>query len=63
MNACDEVNRGGERYGFARVCHVADPNAKQNPPASATLGPPVSQVPSQQWPVVNFDTSGPKAAL
>jgi hypothetical protein len=40
MNACDEVNHGGERYGFARVCHVADPDAKQNPPASATLGPP-----------------------
>ena len=58
MNACDEVNHGGERYGFARVRHVADPDAKQNPPASATLGPPVSQVPSQQWPMVNFDASG-----
>ena len=98
MNACDEVNHGGERYvvsnidqtvivpdhvghlllsvaagatrielpedpepdGFARVRHVADPDAKQNPPASATLGPPVSQVPSQQWPMVNFDASGRK---
>ena len=40
MKACDEVNHGGERYGFARVRHVADPDAKQNPPASATLGPP-----------------------
>jgi len=98
MNACDEVNHGGERYvvsnidqtvivpdhvghlllsvaagatrielpedpepdGFARVRHVADPDAKQNPPASATLGPPVSQVPSQQWLMVNFDASGRK---
>ena len=98
MNACDEVNHGGERYvvsnidqtvivpdhvghlllsvaagatridlpedpepdGFARVRHVADPDAKQNPPASATLGPPVSQVPSQQWPMVDFDASGRK---
>jgi|SRR5208337_947594 len=96
MNACDEVNHGGERYvvsnidqtvivpdhvghllisvaagatrielpedpepdGFARVRHVADPDAKQNPPASATLGLPVSQVPSQQWPMVDFDASG-----
>ena len=57
MNACDEVNHGGERYGFARVRHVADSDAKQNPPASATLGPPVSQVPSLQWPMVNFDAS------
>ena len=70
MNACDEVNHGGERFvvsnidqtvivpdhvghlllsvaagatrielpedpepdGFARVRHVADPDAKQNPP-------------------------------
>jgi hypothetical protein len=24
MKACDEVNHGGERYGFARVRHVAD---------------------------------------
>jgi len=94
MNACDEVNLGGERYvvsnidqtvivpdhvgiscvaagatrielpedpepdGFARVRHVADPDAKQNPPASPTLGLPVSQVPSQQWPMVDFDASG-----
>ena len=47
-----------EPDGFARVRHVADPDAKQNPPASATLGPPVSQVPSQQWPMVNFDALG-----
>ena len=32
MNACDEVNHGGERYGFARVRHVADPDAKQKSP-------------------------------
>ena len=32
MNACDEVNHGGERYGFARVRHVADPDAKAESP-------------------------------
>jgi len=53
-----ELPEDPEPDGFARVRHVADPDAKQNRPASATLGPPVSQVPSQQWPMVNFDASG-----
>src|SRR5271166_299125 len=55
-----ELPEDPEPDGFARVRHVADPDAKQNPPASPTLGPPVSQVPSQQWPMVNFDASGRK---
>ena len=55
-----ELPEDPEPDGFARVRHVADPDAKQNPPASATLGPPVSQVPSQQWPMVDFDASGRK---
>jgi len=42
-----ELPEDPEPDGFARVRNVADPDAKQNPPASPTLGPPVSQVPSQ----------------
>ena len=58
-----ELPEDPEPDGFARVRHVADPDAKQNPPASATLGPPVSQVPSQQWPMVDFDASGRKLSF